>query len=170
MNRRQFLTTASSATIVAMVPASALTLPASSAPLRKLKWFAVGHDDQFCYPIRAYSMAEAIDEYAHEYGHRKGDYCPECEDVDCKVHLNPTQWDEPHDFIEEYTSEPKEWEGIEAEPSNVQWLRAGFNVRCEGDGCADRSCHWETQECREHDGKALCYECIEATNPTPTNN
>jgi len=144
-----------------MLPVSALTAPAPLPATRALKWFAVGHSDEFCYPVRAVNMAEAIDEYAHEHGHRKGDYCPECEDVDCKEHLDPTQWDEPHDFIEENTSEPKEWAGLEAEPTNVQWLRAGFNVKCEGELCADSACYWETQDCREHNGKALCEECRE---------
>lgn len=166
MNRREFILTTSSTAIVAMLPVSALTAPAPLPAARALKWFAVGHNDEFCYPIRAANMAEAIDEYAHEHGHRKGDYCPECEDIDCKEHLDPTQWDQPHDFIEEYTAEPKAWEGLEAEPTNVQWLQAGFNVKCEGHICKDNACYWETQECWEHDGKALCEECLELAKST----
>ena len=163
MDRRQFIVTASSSAMVAILPSiarPAVALPA--APARAFKWFAVGHDDEFCYPIRAANMAEAIDEYANEHGHTKGDYCPECEEVNCTKHLDPAQWNQPHDFIEECSSQPKQWDGLESEPTSVEWLRAGFNVRCEGPFCEDNLGYWETQECWEHAGKALCEECLDA--------
>lgn len=168
MDRRQFIMTASSTAIVAMLPPAALSAPAaqSAAPARTLKWFAVGHNDEFCEPILAESMEAACREYAIYSGHTKGEECPECGDYECAKHLTKAQWDDPQECIAGNAHQPKAWADLDHEPTGVDWLRAGFNTYCEGKGCDTRKQYWETTECWEHDGKALCEECLQIARST----
>lgn len=161
MNRREFILTASSTAIVAMLPAPALTAPAPLPVARKLKWFAVGHNDEFCEPILAESMEAACQEYAVYSGHTKGEECPDCGEWECKEHLTQDQWNDPQDCIAENSTQPKAWADLEHEPTGVDWLRAGFHTYCENKGCDTRKQYWETTECWAYNGKALCECCLE---------
>lgn len=156
MTRRGFLRRSSALAGAAMLPLpKVMALVAPESP--PLFWFAVGHSDEMAYPMLAESLDQAISFYANEYGHTKGEACPECDEPSCMEHLHPSQWDEPQDWIEEYSEQPKGWDAVPAdrEPTNVEWLRAGYNVPCEG-------CDYgEPDDCREHDGKALCCDCYE---------
>ncbi len=163
ISRRSFLKTTSCAIGVAVVAPAIEAAPVLSqaAKPQVRRWFAVGHSDEMAYPFRASSARQAAEYYAHEHGYTKGDECPECGEYSCKDHLTPDQWGEPQDCIFDNISAPKSWEGLESEPTNVQWLRAGFYVRCENPDCHYKAAYWETQECYEHDGKALCECCLE---------
>lgn len=159
MNRRDFIASTSTAAIVAALPVS-VAQPAISTS-RPLRWFAVGHSDEFCEPILAESIEAACREYALYSGHTKGDECPECGECECKAHLTEAQWDDPQDSIMENSSEPRAWAGLEHEPTGVDWLRAGFNTYCEEENCWTRKAYWETTECWPYQGKALCEECLD---------
>ena len=161
MNRREFIMTASSAATIAALPVSALTAPAPLPAARALKWFAVGHSDEFCEPIRAFSIEDACHEYGIYSGHTKGEECPECGEFECNEHLTKEQWDDPQDCIAANTTEPKAWADLVHEPTGVDWLRAGFNTFCEGPDCDTRRQYWETTECWSHEGKALCECCLD---------
>lgn len=166
MNRREFIMATSSTAIVAMLPAAALTAPAPMPAARVLKWFAVGHNDEFCEPIQARTLKEACHEYAIYSGHTKGEECPECGDYECRKHMTKEQWDHPSDAVLGNAHEVKAWADLEGEPTGVDWLRAGFHTFCENDACYTRRQPWETTECWAHDGKALCECCLEIAKQT----
>lgn len=131
------------------------------APARPpLFWFAIGHSDEMAYPVLAESLDQAISHYAHEHCQTKGEACPECESPACSEHLNPSEWDDPYDWIEEYSSQPKNWASVpmDREPTNLEWMKAGFNVPCED---CDYGDYGECTECYEHNGRAICCECLE---------
>lgn len=156
MNRRAFLshTTAVVATGLLPIPKALALVPPDRPPLY---WFAVGHSDEMAYPMLAENLDQAIRFYANEYGHTKGEACPECGDPACSVHLTPDQWDEPHDWIEEYSEQPRGWKNVpvDREPTNLEWLKAGYNVPCE-------DCDYnEPDDCYEWGGKALCCDCLD---------
>lgn len=156
MNRRAFLGRSTALAGAALLPIpKAMVLVAPDRP--PLFWFAVGHSDEWAYPVLAENLDHAIRQYAREYGHTKGDACPECDDPSCTEHLDPSQWDEPHDWIEEYSEQPRGWDVVPADrqPTTLEWLRAGYNVPCEG-------CDYgEPDDCYEYDGKALCCDCLD---------
>lgn len=158
MTRRGFLRHTSALVAVAASPIpKAMALVAPDGPA--LRWFAVG-DDEMAYPFLAPNMETAIRYYAHEMGRTKGDACPVCDEISCLEHLAPSEWDEPQDWIEEYSAEPAAWKGLgpDSEPTNVDWLRAGYRTPCEG-SCDDL---WgECDDCYEFEGKALCCDCLE---------
>lgn len=158
ITRRGFLRRSSALAGAALLPIpKAMALVAPEGP--RLRWFAVGHSDEMAYPMLAESLDQAIRFYAHENGQTKGEACPECDEPACTEHLDSSRWDEPHDWIEEYSKAPRGWDAVpvDREPTNVEWLRAGYNVPCEG--CMDG--YWECTDCYEYDGKALCCECLD---------
>lgn len=156
MNRRAFLgrTTALAATAMLPIP-RAMALVAPESP--PLYWFAVGHGDEWAYPMLAENLEQAMRYYAHEYGHTKGESCPECDEPSCTEHLSPSEWNDPVPWIEEYSEQPAAWSKvpIDREPTNVEWLKAGYNVPCE-------DCDYgEPDDCYEFEGRALCCDCLD---------
>lgn len=158
MNRRAFLGRST-----ALVGASLLPIPKAMALVAPkalpLYWFAVGHSDEFAYPMLAESLDQAMRYYAYEHGQTKGEACPECDEPACSEHMDPSEWDDPLPWIEEYSEQPAAWSEVpvDRDPTNVEWLRAGYNVCCEG--CSD---YWDAHtECYEFEGRALCCECLE---------
>ena len=168
MNRRDFFSLTTGTALTAVMPATVFATPQIKAKATPLKWFAVGHNDEFCEPIRATSIKDACREYAIYSGHTKGEECPECGEYECRKHLTEAQWFEPQDCIAENCSQPKAWEDLEHEPTGVDWLKAGFHTHCEGAGCETRSAYWETTECWAFEGKALCEDCLAKAQPDPT--
>lgn len=161
MNRREFIMSTSSTAIVAVLPVAAQASPEPMPAARVLKWFAVGHNDEFCDAIRAESLEDACREYAVYSGHRRGDECAECGDYECLKHMTKDQWDEPTGDVLANAYEVKAWADLEGEPKGVDWLRAGFHTLCEGKDCDTREQYWETIECWAHEGAALCECCLE---------
>lgn len=153
MNRRAFLGRST-----AMVAASILPIPkamALVAPDRPpLHWFAVG-TEEYLYPYLAESIEEAARQYAHEFGHTKGDACPECDEPSCAEHLDPKEWDDPLPWIDEFGFKFDDTVPVDRDPTTIEWLKHGCNVPC--DGCD----YGEPDECYEFEGKALCCECLE---------
>lgn len=161
MSRRAFLGRSTALAAASLLPIpKALALVAPERP--PLFWFAVGHSDEWAHPMLAENLEQAISYYAYEHGQTKGEQCPECDEPACSEHLTPAQWDEPHDWIEEYSEQPASWKGIPAdrEPTTLEWSNAGYNVPCEG-------CDYgEPDACYGFEGKALCCECIEIARAT----
>lgn len=157
LDRRSFLTATAGAAICTAFPVAVRAAPVVAPAAQTLKWFAIGHTDDFCHPIRAYTMRQAIEEYALEHEQTKGSECPDCGEFECLEHLTKAQWDDPLPHMEEYSCEPKAWAGLEGEPTNAQWAEAGFNTKC--DCCMDVPGWWEPVSCRPHHGKALCDDC-----------
>ena len=154
MNRRAFIGRAAALTATALAPIPrAMAMVAPSAP--PLRWYAVG-TDEMSYTFLADSAEKARRYYAWEHGATVEDECPECGEGGCHEHNEDL--DAPldhvevrHVFGEEFTPDK--------EPQILDWLRAGFNVPCEGDCASDR---WiEPTECYAHGGKALCECCYE---------
>ena len=171
MNRREFIAATSSTAMLAAIPAQAVSAITPPAPIRALKWFAVGHNDEFCEPILAESIEAACREYGLYSGHTKGEECPECGDYECLDHMTKEQWDDPQDCIADNAHQPKAWADLDHEPKGIDWLRAGFDTYCENDDCFTRRQPWETTECWAHNGKALCECCLdEARHAENVNN
>lgn len=148
MNRREFLASAAAVPIVTAMPASV----ASGAAFRG-RWYAVG-DGEMSHPFWATSRKEAARFYADEFCATLGDDCPECGAVKCSEHMSPSSFDEPQGWVQ--VDEPGSWSDIpvEREPTDIEWLTAGYNVPCAW--CKD-----EQTECWPFEGEALCESCVE---------
>lgn len=156
LSRRAFLGRSAALAATALTPIpKAMALVAPESP--PLYWFAVGHSDEMAFSYLAESLEQAIKYYAHEYGHTKGECCPECAEPSCTEHLDPSEWDDPLPWIEEYSEQPMGWEKVpqDRQPTTLEWLAAGYNVPCE-------NCDYgEPDDCYAFEGKALCTECLE---------
>lgn len=160
MSRRAFLRRTSVLAAAAILPIpKAMALVAPESP--PLYWFAVGHSDEWAYPMLAENLEQAMSFYANEYGYTKGDCCPECGEPSCTEHISTAEWDDPVPWIEEYSEKPRQWADVpfDREPTSVEWLRAGYNVPCEECDLG------EPDECVEHEGRALCWDCIHDLTP-----
>ena len=159
MGRRAFLGSGVAMVGVAMLPIpKALALVAPEAP--PMRWFAVGNGEM-AYTYLAKSAEDARWEYACVQGATVHEECPTCGEYACHDHNEdldvPLDWVEvDHVFGPEFDAGNK--------PKLVDWVRAGFNVNCEG--CEDR--YSEPTECRVHDGRALCECCFEVASTPDT--
>ena len=105
-------------------------------------------DEKPLHNIRGVDTSKGFEKYAH----RIEQVLAGLSASDRAEVLKPVPW------IEEYSEQPAKWADVPAdrEPTHLEWLRAGYNVACEG------NCDYgEPDECYEYDGKALCCDCLE---------
>ena len=150
MTRRGFLGTSTALAVSGLLPIpKAMSLVAPDAP--PLRWFAVG-DGEMAYSFLSESYEHARRMYAWEHGATIDEECPECGETSCLAHNAdldaPLDWVEvSHEFSSEFTAGN--------EPKLIDWVRAGFNVPCEG-------CDYgEPTECYVFEDRALCGECLD---------
>lgn len=148
LNRREVLLSSAAVPVALSIPNIATAVPSG-------RWYAVCGNQEFSYPIWARSTKEAALYFAEDHDETLGADCPECGEIECREHLDPKDWKEPKANVE--VSAPDTWAGIgpEKEPTNIEWMQAGYNVPCE-------SCNvGEPDECYLFDGEAVCVECLE---------
>jgi hypothetical protein len=156
MNRREFMATAASMATIPLLPQQLQAMPAAqtaAAPAAAGRWFAVSGNDEHAYAFWGEDVKDAARQYALENDATLGRDCPECGEIECSEHIDPHDWDEPQAHTEVKTHAT--WNGLDAEPTTIQWMRAGYLVECET--CAP---YQEPTDCYPHDGKALCEECL----------
>lgn len=138
LNRRQFLTAASAATIAAAMPLPALALaePALPAVAKFTPMWAVGTPGEYDWQaIAADTLEEAIQIFAEEndYLEEDGSLMGEIDGQRCKI-----------------------WDELPGKPSDADWLRAGLGAFCS-------RCKYETsfeEGAYALGDEAVCDECM----------